>query len=164
VVSLPGLEDLGDVLHTNNTFEGEPMLIEGGAGRDTFVCAVRSEGPTDTPYGLLMSVKDLITDFQSGQDRLDINELFETSEGSEFAQVTFGVLDSNRDGVFNGQDDAASITQGSFWGIKADSHYCHPGHRHFGGGGHHPLRGDEPHPGGHHRIALRSYWSPVVYL
>ncbi len=114
-----------DLLVSTNTTDGPTILIDGGAGRDTFQYLFNSEGPTDSPYGGLMNVKDMITDFQSGQDKLDMTEVIETSEETTFTRLTFADLDTNQDGVFNGQDEAGSIGKASFWGKAVDSLVLH---------------------------------------
>ncbi|WP_322100170.1 M10 family metallopeptidase C-terminal domain-containing protein [Geminicoccus harenae] len=115
--------DGDDILHsTGSSTLFAAILIDGGAGRDTFVYAFGNDpDPNDNPYGQMSDSNNLITDFQSGQDKLDISERWTDPHKKVRIDYTFDMLDTNKDGVLGLGDAGASITQPSFSGIKADS-------------------------------------------
>jgi Ca2+-binding RTX toxin-like protein len=109
-----------DRIHVGHSL-GEKTLIDGGAGRDRFIVSLTPDGSDDDPYGPVLNVNALITDFESGKDTLSISEGLMTGEGRYVLHVEFDGLDHNQDGVIDENDPFISITKASFWGEKADS-------------------------------------------
>jgi Ca2+-binding RTX toxin-like protein len=101
----------------------EKTLIDGGAGHDHFFYDFNLGGDDDAlADGALLHVNDLITDFKSGEDGLQISMSGWNDEDGRWIEYRdFEGLDSNQDGVIDGADNDISITQASFWGVKADS-------------------------------------------